>query len=66
MNTRFVSEKSKILSIPFSITHRSEAILPAALYTATNENTFQMETHLRLKLLETHPAIGILCSTPQA
>jgi len=66
MNTRFVSDKSTILSIPFCVTHLSEAILPAALYTVTNDNTLQMETYLRLKLLETHPAIGILCSTPQA
>jgi hypothetical protein len=61
-----VSDKSTILSIPLSITHLSEAILPPALYTVTNDSTLQMETYLRLKLLETHPATGILYSTPQA
>jgi len=66
MSIRFVSDKSTTLSIPFSLTHVIEARLPKALYTVTNDNTLQMETHLSLKLLETHPAIGILCSTPQA
>jgi hypothetical protein len=60
MNTRFVSDKSTILSFPFSITHLCEALSPAVLYNVTNDNTFQIEIYLRLKLKETHPTIGIL------